>query len=199
MGIPETEKLVETFAYEYKVAFIAFCAERCFKEAQLHKRANEQLNNLPLLAEGLQILWKRAENPGAIDIDRVKLILKHTSTDYELPGADMQHVIYNADIVLVEGARAIMKGMKVLLDPAKATPRYVAGTSSASFISAARVYTEYDKSRNNELAICEIALLRLRDFGNKPFSRLVFEDIPDWERGAISGRYAEGRIKNSAQ
>jgi hypothetical protein len=197
MTISEATKIAETLPYESRIAFIAFCAERCLKEANRHPAAREQLQKRPLLGEGLEMLWARAEQGTIPAPDRVNAILQHVSS-YETPAPDMENVVYNADITLVQAARVLIKGMDVLQDPEKATGRYIAGASAGPFICVAQVYADYQNARNAERAVTDTALLRLHDWGNKPFSRKVFEGIPEWTRGELSKKYAENRLKGSA-
>lgn len=198
MTYPERTTIVETLPYESRIAFIAFCAERCFKEARRHPVAREQLEKLPLLGEGLEMLWVRAEQRVKPAPDRINAVLQHVSA-YETPAADMENVVYNYDIILVQAARVLAKGMRVLQDPEKAAPRYVAGALEGPYLSVAQVYADFEAARNAERAVADIAILRLHEWGNKPFSRVVFEGIPEWPRGALSKKYAENRVKGTAE
>jgi len=198
MTTPERTKIVEALPYESRIAFIAFCVERCFREARRHRAAEEQLSKLPLLGQGLDMLWSRAEHGVTPDPDRVDAVLQHVLT-YETPAEDMENVIYNYDIAIVEGGRMLGKGMRALQDPEKATPRYVAGAVSGPYVSVAQIYADYQNARNAELAVEDTALQRLHDWGKKPFSRVVFEGIPEWPRGELSKRYAENRLTGSAE
>jgi len=194
----ERKLIVDLLPYEFRLGFIAFCLERCFKEARRHLTASEQLDRLPLLREGLEMLWSRAEHAVLSDPERINLILQHVLT-YETPAKDQENVIYSSDITLVEGARLLGKGMRVLQDPGMATSRYVATALSAPYIAVAQIYSDYQYAREAEKAIAEAALLRLREGISRPFSRRLFEGIPDWPRGDLSKQYAEGRLTGTAE
>ena len=198
MKYSEREKIVEALPYESRVGFIAFCVARCFSEASRHPIPAAQLAQLPLLTEGLEMLWKRAEEGVLPDPERIKQILEHLST-YEIPAADAENVLYRFDVTLVNGARMLVKGMHVLQDSSQATPRYVSGALEGVVQSIGVIYAAWQESRKAELEIIDTALLRLHEWGNKPFSRAVFDGIPDWKRGELSKKYAENRLKGSAE
>lgn len=195
MKYPERVAIVENLPYESRLGYMAFCVERCFKEARRHPVAREQLERLPLLTEGLEMLWARAEQGVLADPEQIKEILAHVST-YEKPAPDLDNVLYIADVTLVKAARMLMKAMKVLEDP-EAKPRYVAGALEGAVQSVGGIYADAADARDAEVAVIDTALEKLRDWRNKPFTRYVFEGIPDWTRGELSKKYAEGRIKGT--
>ena len=197
MKFAETVEIAESLPYASRVGFIAFCASRCLEEARRHAVSRDQLEKLPLLSEGIAMLWARAERGIASDPERVNAVLSHVSS-YESPTADGESVVYNADITLVQTARVLIKGMRVLLDPEKATARYVAGASEGPYLSVARIYADYKGARNAEATVTDAALLRLKEWGDKPFSRTAFEGIPEWSRGELSKKYAAHRVTGTA-
>jgi hypothetical protein len=197
MKYPERTEIVSRLPYESRLGFIAFCVERCLREAELHLTARAQLEDLPLLREGLEMLWARAERGVPPNPERVNAILSHVET-YEAPHPSMESVVYNFDISLVQAARMLKKGMKALLD-SNVTPRYVAGAFEGAVQSVGVIYAHWEHARNMERNIADTALERLRDLGSQPFSRAVLESIPDWTRGDLSPKYAEGRLKGSAE
>lgn len=198
MKYSEREKIVETLPFEFRVGFIAFCVERCLNEAQRHPIPREQLEQLPLLKEGLDMLWKRAERGVSPDPERINLILEHLA-GYERPAADLENVLYTFDVTLVSAARMLTKGMRVLQDAAQATAKYVSGALEGVVQSVGVIYAAWQDARKAELQIIDTALMRLQEWGNKPFSRAIFEGIPEWIRGELSKKYAENRLKGSAE
>jgi len=196
MKYPERVKIVESLPYESRIGFIAFCVERCLKEARRHPAAREQLEKLPQLTEGVEMLWARAKRGIVPEPERIDASLAHLST-YERPAADSENVVYNFDVTLVEAARMLTKGMRVLQNP-QATPRYVAGAFEGALQSVGAIYADWQNARNAERTIADTALQRLQEWGNRPFSHAVFEGIPEWTRGELSRMYAENRVKGSA-
>ena len=190
--------IVEGLPYEARVGFIAFCADRCLKEAHRHPLAKSQLEKAPLLGEGLELLWARAEKGVKPDPNRLNVILSHLSM-YETPAPDGENVLYNADISLVQAARVLTKGIKVLQDPEKATPRYVAGALEGPFQSVSQIYEDYRKARTGELKVIDTSLLRLQELGNKPFTRTIFDGVSEWKKGELSKKYAKNQLKGSAE
>ena len=61
MNYPERVAIIEKTPREAQAGYMAFCIERCLKEAQLHPNARKQLESLPLLPEGVDLLWALAE------------------------------------------------------------------------------------------------------------------------------------------
>jgi hypothetical protein len=61
------------------------------------------------------------------------------------------------------------------------------------------IYADYKSARKGEFDVIDTALVRLSEWADKPFSRAVFEGIPEWPRGAISKKYAQNRIKGTAE
>lgn len=193
MKYPERMAILEGASYEARVGFIAHCVERCMSEARRHPAAKEQLEQLPLLTEGLDMLWARAERGVKPDPARVEAILAHLGT-YERPAADSQDVEYNYDVTLVEAARMLTKGMRVLKDPDAANPRYVAGALEGPVLITGLIYADSKKARDAELAVIDAALEQLRAWDGRPFSRVAFEGPAEWRRGEISKKYAERRL-----
>jgi hypothetical protein len=197
MKYPERTAIVEKLPYEARLGFMAFCIERCLHEAERHPAAREQLENLPWLKEGVDMIWARAEQGKAPEAQRTEAILAHIET-LEQPAPDMENVLYNADITLVQAARMLRKGLKALRSPEQANPRYVAGALEGPVQSVGTVYTDWQSARQAEVAVTDTALERLAAANQTPFSRTVFEGIADWKRGKVSTRYAEGRVKGSS-
>jgi len=97
--------------------------------------------------------------------------------------------------VLVQGAREARRGMRVLHDPKKATPEYISFALEHPAQAVDVIYENGDDAQDKEIDVIDGALVKLRDKGSKePFSRAIFDGIPDWTRGTVSKKYAEGRI-----
>lgn len=196
MKVQEIEKIVLTLAYESRIGLIGFCAERCLGEAQRHAIARDQLKNLPLLTEGVELLWARAERRMQPDPERIKLVLEHVST-YQTPHPSGEGTIYRFDVCLVSAARVLIIGVPALNDPEAAAPPDVVGALESVELCIGAIYADWETATDAEWAVLEAAVLRLRDWGDKPFSRDVFAGIPDWPRGELSKKYAENRLRGS--
>jgi hypothetical protein len=196
MTSDERRAIVERLPVERRFAFVAFCAERCLHEAQHHSAAKAQLEGLPLLREGIDMLWARAERGVQPDPARVEAVREHVST-YEQPHPSGEGVTYRYDVTLVFAARVLIKGMKILRDPSTATAEYVAGALEGPVRMVGSIYADWEASRRAELAVIDAALRILADAANQPFSRQALENIPDWPRGELTARYREGRLRDS--
>lgn len=198
MVLAERVAIIEKLRYESRIAFVAFCAERCIKEARLHPLARKQLEGLYLLQEGLGLLWARAERKEHVSPGTVDNILAHLSS-YDASAPDKENVIYNYDVSLVDAANVVRSGLLKLRDPESATPRLVANALEGPYHTVSMIYVDYKGARKAETQIIDTALLRLSELGDKPFSQSLFEGIPEWERGPVTKKYAEGRLKGTAE
>lgn len=197
MKYPERMEIVERLPFESRVGFIAFCVDRCLSEARRHLGARMQLEQQPGLTKGTQLLWARAERGEIPDPARVAAVLAAAAT-YETPAATSEDVVYNADVTLVEAARMLTKGLRVLQDSEVATPRYVAGALEGPVMVAGLVYADGRAARNAELAVIDAALQRLGESAGQPFTRALLADLPDWPRAELSNRYAAGQLTGTA-
>ena len=193
MKYSEREKIIERLPYEARLGFVAFCVERCLEEARRHDAARQQLERLPLLQEGLDMLWRRAERGEVPDAGRVEAVRAHLS-GYETPDPDGENVNYRYDATLVDAASELRGGLRLAQDPNASEPEDVAGALEGPVKSVGGVYDDWQGARRAELEVIDAALLRLKKWGSKPFSRAVFEGIPEWKRGKLSKKYAEGRL-----
>jgi hypothetical protein len=196
MTVDQCEKIVETLPYESRIGLIAFCAARCLNEGRRHAVARDQLENLPLLTEGVEMLWARAERTSLPDPARIDLVLEHVST-YEVPHPSGEGTVYKFDVCLVSAARVLMIGMPALQDQKSLTPPDVVGALESLELCIGAIYADWETATDAEWAVLEAAVQRLSDWGDKPFSRDVFAGIPEWPRGELSKRYVENRIRGS--
>jgi len=193
MKFPARIKILDALPYETRLGFVAFCVDRCLKEAQLHDVAREQLEKLPMLREALEMVWARAEHGKSPDPARVAAIQKHLDT-YVSPAPDQENVLYNYDISLVQAARVLQDALGLLVEPAAATGAETAAALEGPAQAVAQIYADEDAAQDAEVALIDSALQRLKNTGTKPFSRTVFDGIPEWKRGEIWKRYAENRV-----
>jgi hypothetical protein len=194
MEIDDLDAIAEGLPYESRLGYIAFCVDRCLKEAQRHPVAARQLEQLPLLRKGFDLLWDRAERgiePSRGDVERIKAHLD-TYASYDPENPD-EGAAYNYDVALVWAAKTLLMGLALLEDPDKPADYVVDAPYGIDQIVGA-VYEDWEAAQQAEDEIGETALMRLRDWGSRPFSREVFDGIPDWDRGEISEKYASGRV-----
>ena len=192
----DREAMIADFSYEARLAYMAFCAERCVAEARRHAPAADQLEREPLLREGIELLWATAGGLGQADPARIAAVRDH-ATGYERPHPGGEAVVYTRDIALVSAARVLAKGMRVLAEPAAATPGYVVGVLDGPAVLIGTIYEDAMASRKQEVAVIDAALERLREAA-PPITRALFEGIPDWPRGALTRLYAAGRLTDSS-
>ncbi len=198
MNFLETVKMVEGLPYESRLGFIGFCVEQCLNEASRHPIASQQLKNLSLLKEGLAILWARAEHNQPPDLKRIAVILSHLDT-YWVEDPRREDILYTYDFSLCQAALILKKGMYSLQNEEKATARYVAGSSEGPYMLFGAIYEDYRHAQEAWNTVRDTVLQRLVKWGNKPFSRIVFEGIPDWPRGRVTKKYTETRLPGSAE
>ncbi len=192
----DREAWLADLAYEARLAYVAFCAERCLAEARRHARASAQLQQEPLLQEGVDLLWAVAGGAGPADPARVAAALAHV-TGFEQPHASGEAVAYTRDLALVSAARVLAKGMRVLAEPAAATPSYLVGVLDGPAVLVGTIYEDAMACRKQEVTVIDAALERLRDAA-PPISRGLFDGMADWTRGALTRLYAAGQLTDSS-
>ena len=192
----EEEAMIDELGYPARVAFVAFCADRCLAEARRHPRARAELEQLPLLSRGVDLLWSVAEGGSAPDDAQLRAINEHVRT-YELPHPSGEGIRYAHDISLVYAARVLMIGMRVLADPDEADSETVADAMDGPGRLIGTIYDRAAASRDLEEAVLHTALERLHAAQGQPIVRTMLDDIPDWPRGPLTQRYAEGRHNDS--
>jgi len=208
MKTADREKIVAALPFASRVAFCAFCAERCLGEARRHERAREQLAHEPLLEEGVALLWRRAEHPLEPDRARVTAIVDHVR-GYEVAAKHGEGTDYTVDVALVKAVIPLFKGLALVLDPSAhdeldsvsldggppnrvRIPRYVAGAINGPYQSVSLIYADHEAARAGEMAVLDVALERLLALGSAPFSRAVLDGLADWPRGEVGARYVRG-------
>ncbi len=193
MKYKERERIVEGLPYESRIGYVAFCVDRCLKEARRHSAASMQLDGLPLLAEGLDMLWARAEQGVEPDPQRIAAIRAHLKT-FKKPDPDGENVLYKQDVALVKAAGELLGGLLLLEDPDAVDAYDVAAALEGPATTASKIYIDWEHASDAEVGVIDIALKRLEASAGKPFSRDVFANIPEWQRGAVKPEYTGGRI-----
>ena len=189
--------IVAQLPYTSRVAFTAFCAERCVREARRYLRTREQLELRPSICESLELLWALVGGATAAEAVRVRW-LADDLRELEVANAAGDGTVLHADAVLVKAVIPLLKGLALAVQPESgdtilpfkldgsvaprqiATPRYVAGAMEGPVMAVGHVYADAMSARDAEKAVCDQALLRLRDVGAdeltcmvRPHSRLV--------------------------
>lgn len=196
MKYKDRQRIVERLPYESQVGYVAFCVERCLDEARRHPAATEQLARLPLLTEGLDMLWARAEKRVEPDPGRLQAIRAHLK-GYKTPDPDGENEVFNSDVTLVKAASELNGGLLLLQEPDALNAYDIAAALEGPDTAVRAIYADWEDAGNAEVGVIDAALKRLKKWGSKPFSREVFADIPEWERGEVKTEYAEGRITGS--
>jgi hypothetical protein len=193
MKYAQREEIVDELPHESRLGFVAFCVERCFKEARRHPKAREQLEQSPLLTEGLDMLWAGAERGTRPDPARIDAVRKHLA-GYERPARDGENVAWTRDVALVKAAGELRGGLRLLEAPDALDADVIVSALEGPEQAVGLIYKDWEAAQEGEIGVIDAALERLRDWGAKPFSRDLFEGIPEWKRGALSPKYAEGRL-----
>jgi hypothetical protein len=192
MEIAELEAIAEGLPIESRLGYVAFCVDRCLKEARRHPVAARQLEELPLLQQGLDMLWDRAER-GIVPTD-IERIAAHLDTYASYDARDPDGgAAYHYDVSIVWAGRTLRQGLSLLASPDKPIDYVVEAPYGIDQIVGA-IYEDWETAQDAEDEVCETALVRLGEWGSRPFSRTVFDGLPDWQRGEISEKYASGRV-----
>ena len=190
----EVRRIVGALSREAQYAFVAYCVERCLAEARRHPAARAELERLPLLPEGLAMLWAAAAGNPPADIARARDILKHTQS-YQRPNKDDSDTFFAHDVNLVFAGGVLGSGMRMLIDPDNIEIRRVAGAVGGPGRAIGTIYADSGGARDQEEHVLWLALERLRDAdGRKPITPAVFDGIPDWPRGPLRKRYTAGKV-----
>lgn len=190
----DREELLEGCGHEARLAYIAFCAQRCLDEARRHKRANEQLSQEPMLQEGVELLWGAAGGTSP-DPVRVAAVHAHVAT-FEKPDPGGEKLVFRRDFALVSVARVLTTGMEVLADPARATPDFIVDVLDGPGVLMATIYHDAEEASDKELDVADVALERLRG-AVAPIDRSLFDGIPDWTRGKVARLYDAGGVTDT--
>ena len=193
MKYKDRERIVERLPYESRIGYVAFCVQRCLTEARLHPEAAQQLGRVPLLLEGLDMLWSRAEGGGAPDPERLEAVRAHLD-GYQTPDADGENVTFNYDVTLVKAASELRGGLLLLEDPDALDAYEVAAALEGPENAVSMIYVDWEDAGEAEVNVIDTALKRLEKRANEPFSREVFAGIPEWKRGKVNTEYVEGRL-----
>jgi hypothetical protein len=196
MKLKECVAIVETLGIPARTAFVAFAAQRCLAEGRRHPPVTAAIAQQPLLDQGVEMLWAVATGGPAPD-PALLASLESMIDQYETPAASGEDVDWAVDISIVQAARMLKKGVKLVRDPDGTTARYVAGAVEGPFGAISRIYVDHKAASDAEIAVLDAAVLRLQS--GAAISRTMFDDIPDWTRTAVSPRYAAGRITGSVE
>lgn len=191
MRMAEIEDLLERFSFAKRIAFVAFCAERCLGEARRLRPAAEQLPAAPV-EEAIAMLWTAAaeETPDASRLADVEKVLRRAASGKGAGGK-----LHPAVVV---AAQAALDGFELLADPESATPDAVADLIDGPCLLVATLYASVGEARSAEKLVLERALDRLRGATGK-VSSTTFDGIEDWPRTTLAPRYAEPKAKPPAR
>lgn len=181
MKFAETVVIADGLPYEAKLAFIAFCAERCQNEIARHPSWNVKWSDHPVLAELVDALWARASSekmPSPAELQDMRETLKALNQPDSDPGNDAE----KGAKAVIDTTRVLLKGVTCLLDPAAATGRYVAGAAEGPYLIAAMAYRDFRAARKAEAGVTDAALLKLKEGVAVESLLKTLAAIPDWPR-----------------
>lgn len=189
----ERKMMREALSYHAKLAFVAFCADRCMGEAKRH--AAEELARAAHLQTGLDWLWRAAEG-GPVDYARDLGNLHQTLDSFEPPADDEKLAVGKHDITVSKALLAVDEGFAAIRDPAIAS-RSVVRAHEAACSTVARAYQDSEPMEDKEAGVVDEALRRLHAAGVQPIRREMLMDIPEYERGTVSPRYLRDRRRQA--
>ena len=193
LDVQKRHKLIKGLPFAPSIGFVAFCVERCFVEARLHTLARAQLESLPLLDDGLELLWAEAEHGTPPDAKRVKAIIAAGDTFYNRKSRKSP---FTVDVALVHAHQVLLRGLR--MNEGRSNWQEVNGARQGIVQAVWYIYDDWQAAQKSELAISDGALLRLEKLGKKPFSRKAFGKVSEWRRGPLDKDYAEGRVKQQS-
>jgi hypothetical protein len=191
----EREAIINALPYNEKLAFVAFCAERCIGEARRH--APEELDRANKLPLALDWLWRAAQGE-TVDYKRDLGELHRTLDSFEPPADDQSLALGKYDITISKAMLCVDEGFCAIRNPDIAL-RSVDRAFEAACSTVARIYQASRPMEQNEIAVLDEALRRLNGLGGQPVKREMLADIPDYERGPVSPRYLSNRRRQAVE
>jgi hypothetical protein len=191
----ERKALREALAYHAKLAFVAYCAERCIGEARRH--AHEELAGVVNLLKSLDWLWQSVEGEH-VDYHLNLADLHRTLDSFEPPSDDVSLAVGIHDISISNAMLCVDDGFASIRDQnfaLLAVKRSFEGACS----TVERIYQEGRSMADKEAAVLDESLRRLNALGGQPIRREMFADIPDYERSMVSPRYLRNHRRQAVE
>jgi hypothetical protein len=167
-----------------QVAFAARCGERALAEARLLRP--DLVAAYPALSKGVDLVWRHAIQQD-VDFQRDVMAI-HAATSKLIPESEDEVV---PDQAIRFAGQAISLGLSISLVPDKSA-KYSASAGGAMINLVGCVYEKADEVQKLEGAWQDRAVEFLTANRDKPISRSVFNELPEYERGPVSESYKKG-------
>ncbi|HEY6401604.1 MAG TPA: hypothetical protein VI479_09355 [Blastocatellia bacterium] len=159
-----------------QVAFAAICAERALREGA--KYTKHDVLNDARLRQALDFAWRYVEGE---EVDyHAEMESTHIAIAKAIPNLDDP----DAEETLMQIMSAVARTLLTFQDPPKA-PAAASSTANSLLDLVALLYEDPQQAMNNEKAWLEKAINLLKQWGEKPLSRHMFDAIPEYERGPL--------------
>lgn len=167
-----------------QVAFAARCGERALLEVRLLRPA--QVAAFPSLAKGVELVWRHAIYQD-VDFQRDAMLV-HAATSKLIPETEDEVV---PDQALRFAGQAISLGLSIIFVPNESAD-YAASAGEAMISLVGSVYENMDEVEEQEVQWQSRAVQLLLANRDRPISRSLFDELPEYDRGLVSENYKSG-------
>ena len=174
--VTNMENEIAALPMRAQVAFAAICAERALREGA--KFSKYDVLNDKRLRQALDFAWRYVEGEEVDyqkEIEPTHLAIAQNIPDVDEPGSDE---------ALTETMSAVAR-MLVIFEQPERSAAAAASVANAMLALVTLVYEDLDQAEKDEEAWQRKALDLLKQWGEKPLSRHMFDSIPEYERGAV--------------
>jgi hypothetical protein len=164
-----------------QVAFAARLGERALAEV---RRLRPDVDHAyPALQKGVDLVWRHALKQD-VDFHRDAMAV-HAATSKLIPTTPDEPV---PDQALLFAGKAISAGLAIALVPSKSA-KYAVIVGDAMISLVATVYDNSDEVEEKEVRWQDSAIEHLAANRDKPVTRSMFDDLLEYDRGAVSEEY----------
>jgi hypothetical protein len=180
----ERRGAIEKLSYPAQLAFAARSGERAL--AETHLLRPDLVAAYPALQKGVDLIWRHAVHQ---DVDFKRDVESVHNAASELIPESVDAVV--PDQALRFASQAISLGLLMIGWPQKSA-KYAASVGGAVINLVGSVYKDIDEVQDKERQWQDRAVEFLLANGDKPITRSMFDELPEYERGPISESYKTG-------
>lgn len=183
MSFSERRNALSALLFQAQVAFAARLGERSLAECRLIR--SELVTAYPCLQQGVDLVWRHALHQD-VDFERDAEAIHNTCSKL-IPETENDVV---PDQALRFASKAICLGLLITLWPEK-SGKYAVSAGGAMVNLVGTVY-DIDEVKERERRWQDRAIELLQANRDKPISRSMFDELPEYERPPISESYKTG-------
>jgi hypothetical protein len=184
MTYSQRRTVVEKLPFPAQVAFAARIGERALTEVRSLRP--DLVAAYPSLQQGVDLVWRLAIHQD-VDFERDAMAV-HSATSRLIPES-VDEVV--PDEALRYAGQAISLGLAIILVPQKAA-KYATSAGGAMISLVGSVYEDVDSVEGKESQWQDRAVEFLRANSDKPITRSMFDQLPEYDRSPISESYKTG-------